>query len=198
MRMVPTPSWTNGSEGNTNSTFVPCSGTGSTTGIRCRSSWSSSVASESATTKHTLGVNHRSDGPLVRSLGVLLGGAQLGDPQIVVHPVSADHEDSRLGIADGTAPDGLLAPVRLRALPSQRVLPPGERSVSIGTVRPLVAADCAAEVTRLLTGRTTFDGRPLRAGDIAVLAHTRRQLDEVRSALTALGLRSVIVSSDSI
>src|SRR5690606_27080479 len=109
------------------------------------------TASESATTKHTLGVNHRSDGPLVRSLGVLLGGAQLGDPEIVVRPVSAAHQDSRLGVADGIAPDGLLAPVRLRALPSERVLPPGERSVSIGTVRPLVAADCAAEITRLLT-----------------------------------------------
>ena len=156
------------------------------------------TASESATTRHTLGVNHRSDGPLVRSLGVLLGGAELGDSEIVVHPVSAAHEGSRLGVADGIAPDGLLAPVRLRALPSERVLPPGERSVSIGTVRPIVAADCAAEITRLLTGRTTFDGRLLRAGDIAVLAHTRRQLDEVRSALTAVGLRSVIVSSDSI
>nr|WP_257908460.1 UvrD-helicase domain-containing protein [Janibacter limosus] len=156
------------------------------------------TASESATTGHTLGVNHRSDGPLVRSLGVLLGGAELGDSEIVVHPVSAAHEGSRLGVADGIAPDGLLAPVRLRALPSERVLPPGERSVSIGTVRPIVAADCAAEITRLLTGRTTFDGRLLRAGDVAVLAHTRRQLDEVRSALTAVGLRSVIVSSDSI
>ena len=35
------------------------------------------TAAESATTRHTLGVNHRSDAPLVRSLGVLLGGSLL-------------------------------------------------------------------------------------------------------------------------
>ena len=155
------------------------------------------TAAESATTRHTLGVNHRSDAPLVRSLGVLLGGAQLGDEEIVVHQVTAAREGSRLGATDGSLPDGQLAPVRLRAVPSARVEQPGQ-SISIATVRPLVAADCAAEITRLLAGRTTFDGRPLRAGDIAVLAHTRKQLDTVRSALTAVGLRSVIVSSESI
>ncbi|MGO1166856.1 MAG: UvrD-helicase domain-containing protein [Janibacter sp.] len=156
------------------------------------------TASATAASTHTLGVNHRSDGPLVRSLGVLLGGAELGDPEIVVHPVSAAKEDSRLGIADGVAPDGLLDPVRLRVVPSEFVQQPGQHNVAIGTVRPLVAADCAAEVTRLLARDVTFDGRPLRAGDIAVLAHTRKQLDEVRTALTEVGLRSVIVSSDSI
>ena len=156
------------------------------------------TAAASATERHTLGVNHRSDGPLVRSLGTLLGGAQLGDEEIVVHPVSAARESSRLGIADGIAPDGLLAPVRLRVVPSERVQQPGQQSISIGTVRPLVAADCAAEITRLLARDVTFGGRPLRAGDIAVLAHTRAQLEQVRSALTAVGLRSVVVSSDSI
>lgn len=156
------------------------------------------AASATATTRHTLDVNHRSDGPLVRSLGVLLGGAQLGDPQIVVHPVSAATQESRLGTSGGVAPDGLLDPVRLRVVPTELVQPPGERSVAIAAVRPLVARDCAAEITRLLARGTTFVGKPLRAGDVAVLAHTRKQLDEVRSALTEVGLRSVIVSSDSI
>lgn len=156
------------------------------------------AASDTAAAKHTLGVNHRSDGPLVRTLGVLLGGAELGDPEIVVHPVSAAREGSRLGVAGGTSPDGLLDPVRLRVVPSERVQQPGQQHVSIAAVRPLVAADCAAEITRLLARDATFDGRPLRAGDIAVLAHTRKQLDEVRAALADVGLRSVIVSSDSI
>ena len=156
------------------------------------------TAAASATARHTLGVNHRSDGPLVRSLGALLGGAELGDEEIVVHPVSAAREESRLGIADGVAPDGLLDPLRLRVVPNERVQQPGQQNISIATVRPLVAADCAAEITRLLARDVTFDGRPLRAGDVAVLAHTRAQLDQVRSALAAVGLRSVIVSSDSI
>ncbi|WP_435201096.1 UvrD-helicase domain-containing protein [Janibacter sp. GS2] len=156
------------------------------------------TAADTAATRHTLGVNHRSDGPLVRCLGILLGGAELGDPEIVVHPVSAAQEDSRLGVADGVAPDGLLAPVRLRVVPSELVQQPGQQHVAIAAVRPLVAADCAAEITRLLAGDTTFEGRPLRAGDVSVLAHTRNQLDQVRAALADLGLRSVIVSSDSI
>ena len=156
------------------------------------------TASETATTRHTLGVNHRSDGPLVSSLGVLLGGSQLGDEQIVVHPVSAARPGSRLGMAAGIAPDGLLDPVRLRVVPSERVQQPGQHNISIGAVRPIVAADCAAEITRLLARDVTFDGQTLRAGDIAVLAHTRKQLDAVRTALTEVGLRSVIVSSDSI
>ena len=156
------------------------------------------TAAETASTTHTLDTNHRSDAPLVRSLGVLLGGAELGDPEIVVHPVRAAKETSRLGIADGVAPDGLLDPVRLRVLPSELVQVPGQQSISIGSIRPRVAADCAAEITRLLARGATFDGRPLRAGDIAVLAHTRAQLDHVRSALGAVGLRSIIVSSDSI
>src|SRR5699024_3200668 len=35
-------------------------------------------------------------------------------------------------------------------------------------------------------------------GDIAVLAHTRYQLDHIRTALEHVGLRSIMVSSDSI
>lgn len=156
------------------------------------------TAARTATARHTLDVNHRSDGPLVSSLGVLLGGAQLGDEEIVVHPVSSAREGSRLGVGDGTAPDGLLDPVRLRVVPSELVQQPGQQNIPIGAIRPLVARDCAAEITRLLARDTTFDGRPLRAGDVAVLAHTRSQLDQVRAALATVGLRSVIVSSDSI
>lgn len=65
-------------------------------------------------------------------------------------------------------------------------------------MRPVVAADCAAEVARLLRSGLTFEGRPLRAGDIAVLAHKRDSLDRVRGALGAIGIPSVIVSSESI
>ena len=155
------------------------------------------TASGTATTRHTLDTNHRSDGPLVRRLAALLGGAELGDPEIVVHPVRAGQEGTRLSV-DGTAPDGLLDPVRLRVVPSELVQQPGQQHIAVGAVRPLVARDCAAEITRLLAHPTTFDGRPLTAGDVAVLAHTRKQLDEVRTALTDVGVRSVIVSSDSI
>ncbi len=157
------------------------------------------TASATATTRHTLGVNHRSDEPLVRALTTLMRGAELGDPDIRVHPVSAAREGSRLGVADGrTPPDGLLDPLRMRVVPRDLVSDPGDHTISIIGIRPIVARDCAAEVTRLLAGGTTFDGRPLRAGDVAVLAHTRYQLDQIHAALAEVGLRSIVVSSDSI
>ena len=157
------------------------------------------TASATTTARHTLGVNHRSDEPLVRSLTTLLRGAELGDPDIVVHPVSAHKQGSRLAASDGrTPPDGLHAPVRLRLVPRDLVSDPGARNVSIADIRPVVARDCAAEITRLVSGGTSFAGRPLRASDIAVLAHTRYQLEHIRSALEQVGLRSIMVSSDSI
>ena len=51
-----------------------------------------------------------------------------------------------------------------------------------------------AQVARALSGGLTFDGTAVRAGDIAVLAHTRVQLDHVRQALRDAGIASVIVS----
>ena len=55
------------------------------------------AAAETATTRQTLSVNWRSDAPLVAAFEALLGGAELGDPRIVVRPVEAHHDGSRLG-----------------------------------------------------------------------------------------------------
>ena len=44
----------------------------------------------------SLAVNRRSDQALVAGLDVLLGGAALGDERIVVHAVTADHQQRRL------------------------------------------------------------------------------------------------------
>ena len=48
-------------------------------------------AAETAGDKQTLGTNWRSDGALVDRLQVVLRGAELGDPRIVVHDVDAHH-----------------------------------------------------------------------------------------------------------
>ena len=53
-------------------------------------------AAESATTTQTLGVNWRSDRPLLDAVQAVLEGAQLGDERIVVHPVEAHFTESRL------------------------------------------------------------------------------------------------------
>lgn len=60
----------------------------------------------------------------------------------------------------------------------------------------------AAEIARLLGearhARITLDGRPLRAGDIAVLVRSHRQGGEVRQALAARGIGSVELSQASV
>ena len=67
-------------------------------------------AAETAGVRMTLGKNWRSDAALVDRLQTLLGGAQLGDPRIIVHEVEAQYHGSRL---KGAACDD---PFRLRVV----------------------------------------------------------------------------------
>lgn len=164
-------------------------------------------ASATATRQHTLLRNYRSDPGLVNALTTMMRGAQLGSPEIVVHPIEAHKTSCRLALpqarddptSDDPPPEP--APVRLRAVPS-RLVTDEDGKIPIGRVRPVVAADCAAEVARLLGSGMTFDNgdgpRRLRPGDIAVLAHRRDSLDQVRGALADVGIPAVIVSSESI
>ena len=92
----------------------------------------------------SLAVNRRSDQALVAGLDVLLGGAALGDERIVVHAVTADHQQRRL-----TAPAGnheVVTPIRVRVMPHEADT---EKVPSVGTIRPLIADDLVADITVL-------------------------------------------------
>ena len=120
------------------------------------------AAAETATTKQTLSVNWRSDAPLVAAFEALLGGAELGDPRIVVRPVQAHHDGSRLVGAPQSAP------LRVRVVRRQDL---GKRSgaLTVKEVRPRIAEDLARDVRRLLASGATFEGRdaaPRRRGDL--------------------------------
>ena len=138
-----------------------------------------------ATDSRTLPTNHRSDGPLVEALQVFLHRAELGDPRIAVHPVEAHRAGSRL--------DGLSAPhpLRLRVVRPD----PGVPTVAIGELRERIADDLADDVARLLASGATFDTghgvREVRAGDIAILMQSLKQVDLFRDALRARGIPSV-------
>ena len=138
-----------------------------------------------ATDGRTLPTNHRSDGPLVEALQVFLHRAELGDPRIAVHPVEAHHAGSRLA--------GLPVPSPLR----MRVVrpDPGVPSIGIGELRSRIADDLADDVARLLASGATFDSgdgvRPVRAGDIAILMQSLKQVDLFRDALRVRGIPSV-------
>jgi len=149
-------------------------------------------AEETASHKATLGTNHRSDGPLVDALQVLLGGAALGDPRIVVRGVQAAHPGSRLSGAPRAHP------FRLRLVDRERFGIKGVKGVPIADLRAFVADDLARDVEALLGSGTTFCDRPLVAGDVAVLCETRKQCETVRAGLAAAGVPAVIAGSGSV
>jgi exodeoxyribonuclease V beta subunit len=146
-------------------------------------------AARGAGTRATLGSNWRSDAPLVDSLGVLLENAALGHDEIVVHPVTAESAGSRLAGAPHPAP------FRLRQVPRDG-LSQYKGLVKAVPAREHVAADLAADVAGLLASGATWDGRPLVAGDVAVLVSARAHGRLVQDALAARGVPAVMSGGD--
>ena len=140
----------------------------------------------------TLGTNFRSDAPLVAALSAGLHGMTLGNPHVLVRPVAARHAHSRLqGMPNP-------APWRLRVADRSRLGLDPNQLARIGETRPVIAADCAADIARVLASSATFDGRPIRPGDIAVLCANGLQLREVRDALAQAGVPAVLPGDESV
>ncbi len=134
----------------------------------------------------TLGRSWRSDAALLAGLDVLLGGAALGDPRILVHRVEAAHAERR---HDGPAP------VRLRHLTRPALGASARGTPPVGTVRGAIATDVAADVVRQLGSARLRDGdgwRPVAPGDVAVLARRNADAVTVRDALVAAGVPAVV------
>ena len=152
------------------------------------------AARDTAGTMRTLATNHRSDAPLVDALQVLTRDVELGDPRIVVHDVEAAHEGGRL--------TGLPrpAPVRLRRVDGEALGANDKGQVGIADLRAFIARDLARDVAALLAAKPGFDGRPLVAGDVAILMSSVRptQVDPFRAALSDRGIASVITSGSSV
>ena len=146
-------------------------------------------AARRAGTRATLASNWRSDAALVERLGVLLQGAALGDDQIVVRPVTAQRAGSRLAGAPHPAPFRLRQ-VRRDGLPVQRGL------VRAPAAREFVARDLAADVAALLASGATWDGRPITAGDVAVLVAVRTHGALVQRALAERGIPALMSGGD--
>ena len=148
------------------------------------------VAREAGTIA-TLGTCYRSDRALLDGLDLIMGGASLGDPAIVVRPVGSDHPDRRL--------TGAGAPVRLRVVPPRE---DGEQEY-VKRLRKRVARDLVAEIADLLAAeaRLRLDGddpRPVRASDLAVLVRRNAAGEQIRDALADAGIPAVLHGSDSV
>jgi exodeoxyribonuclease V beta subunit len=138
--------------------------------------------------------NWRTDRGLMTALEHLYGGAALGHPEIVVHPVQAAHRQSRL---PGETP------LRLRYLSRTGSGPLGGSGFpAVAALRARVADDLAADVVRLLDRRPQFaaDGtsRPVEPGDIAVLVRKAAHIPFIHDALTLVGVPVVLAGGASV
>ncbi|SEH46903.1 DNA helicase/exodeoxyribonuclease V, beta subunit [Mycolicibacterium rutilum] len=149
-------------------------------------------AASKADVQKTLATNWRSDAALVDRLQAVLRGAQLGHEQIVVHDVAAHHTGARL--AGAPCPD----PFRLRVVRRETLGGSGTRTLAIDQLRSHIPRDLAAEIAGLLAAGATFDGRPLGAGDIAVIVETHKDARVCYRALCDAGIPAVYTGDSDI
>ena len=138
-----------------------------------------------ADARYTLGVNWRSDKVLVDSLQTVLCGAALGHPEIVVHDIDAHHDGHRLKGAPHNAP------VRLRVVKRPSVGYDDTDNIPIDRLRSHIPADLAADIGELLASGATYDGQPVRAGDIAVIVEQHIDARACRDALAGAGIPAI-------
>ncbi len=138
-----------------------------------------------ATSRQTLDTNRRSDKPLVDRLQVVMRGAALGHEDIVVHPIEAHHRIHRL--AGAPHPE----PFRLRVVTREKFGLTGTRTIQMDRAREHIARDLASDVKALLGSGATYDGRPVQAGDVAVIVEAHRDARVCRDALADAGIPAV-------
>ncbi|ALE73082.1 hypothetical protein FRP1_08200 [Pseudonocardia sp. EC080625-04] len=148
-------------------------------------------AADAATDRRTLATNRRSDAALLTALERVFDGAALGDSEIVVHPVDAHHTARRLTARRD-------APLRLRAVDRDRLDLTGRKLGRAPAARRVVARDVAVDLSELLDGSATWDGEPLRPGQVAVLVRTNAQGLLVRDACAEAGVPAVLTGSTSV
>jgi exodeoxyribonuclease V beta subunit len=149
------------------------------------------AAAATATTQATLDVNRRSDADLVARLQVVLRGAALGDPRIVVREVTADHPGTRLVGAPHPAP------LRVRQV-ARSGFKLARGLIRADDARRHIAADCAADIARLLASDATWDGEPIAARHVAVLVGEWSHAELVRAELAQRGVPAVVAGGSKL
>lgn len=147
-----------------------------------------------ATAEYTLAANQRASEALIDAQNGLFGANERAFMLDGLHYRQVGFGDKpRKPFDDCTAPR---APLQVWQLPQgDGPLPKKEAQLAAATAT-------AGEIARLLAaaqrGEITLDGRPLRAGDIALLVRSHRHGSAMRLALAAVGVGSVELSQASI
>ncbi|WP_025324372.1 exodeoxyribonuclease V subunit beta [Deferrisoma camini] len=152
-------------------------------------------AAREAENVHTLPYNWRSEPDLVRAVGRVFGVDRpfvlpdIGFPAVEPSPSEKD----RL-LVDGWAEPPLRVWFVRREGRSGR-----GGQINKGWAEEHLPRAVAAEVARLLrlgaAGRATIGGRPLGAGDLAVLVRTNAQAERVQEALRRIGVPGVLYTA---
>lgn len=163
------------------------------------------AAKDAAGAPYTLDTNRRSDPSLVRAVNAIFERADkpFVFDEIEFHPVKAHAERDRLTLAGGKdGPDGPDGPDGREGKPFEILfLPRGagqDGPHNKGTLGKLVPGLVAAEIVRFLASGARIEGRPVRAGDVAVLTRTNKQARAVQDALRALEVPTVLESEASV
>lgn len=166
------------------------------------------AARDAAGVTEPLDVNHRSDAGLLQGLDALFGDATLGHPDIAYRRTTAVAHHVAPRLVGGRRP----TPVRIRHV--RRDTPDAVLTDRSGDLQKpwalsFVAHDLATEIVDQLSPATQAtiverraDGteleRPVRPGDIAVLVPRHRDADLVRSALSRVGVPTVVNGTGSV
>ncbi|HEU4418533.1 MAG TPA: UvrD-helicase domain-containing protein, partial [Planctomycetota bacterium] len=142
------------------------------------------AARDDAVLQRTLDQNHRSSPELVAAVNQLFARRNA----FVTEEIRLPAVRAKAGPAQLQVTGDPGAALRWRFVPGPLKSPllPGDLS------EPRIAADVAAEISRLLRSQLTLDGRPLMPRDIAVLTRTNRQATVVQNTLRAAGIVSAI------
>jgi exodeoxyribonuclease V beta subunit len=157
------------------------------------------TARRTARAEATLAENQRSSAPLIAALNALFGRQPRAflQPGLSYHPVRRGAKPLP-PLEDRSTGAEPRAPLQLWRLP------PGDdgRPFAKRAARHAAALATAGEIARLLAaaqrGELQLGGRPVGAGDIAVLVRSHAQGSEMRRALAALGVGCVELSQASV
>jgi len=161
-------------------------------------------AAAQAGSEATLGTNWRSDQVLLDAYDALLSGTRLGEEGIPYRHVRAARPG--VGLVDAPVESPLRVRIARRDHPSVGLTQRGFVEVRSG--RRFVAADVAADVSRLLSSAAAIVVRDIegaevrrdavRPGHVAVLVRTNVQAELVRKALQDAGVPAVVGGSASV
>ncbi len=149
---------------------------------------------------HSLSTNWRSSPAYLRALNALFERRNAFLLDWIQYRQAEPGRSAEQGLS--VARDTALAPFQFSVLARTDENSNRNRRIAAEWARSTAAMACAREIRALLADRgqaaALLEGRPLQAGDVAVLVPTGREAGLMRQALQSLGLGCVLHSRESV